>query len=227
MNYNSPGSRMPQPTAVRPPMLGPQPVRPMNGNSSPWVNQAQPGMQMAALPPQPGYSARQAARPARRTPGRPAPPFIGPSEGDLLDRIDRDEQAQRARDAADEIRMQQGRDKIYGPQTETDPPIPPYPPPPSPPSPYQGLRPPRPPYPPLRQPRPPYRGQTQMPVYPPPRQAPYPVFGVNDIDTLLPPYMGPGEIGVNPVRNYDQRPTPYDRPRIPYQERPLNPFMFT
>ena len=50
MNGNSPGSRMPQPTAVRPPLLGPQPVRPMNRNSSPWVNQAQPGMQMAALP---------------------------------------------------------------------------------------------------------------------------------------------------------------------------------
>jgi len=159
----------------------PMPMRGVGATSSSMpnkfgmINQAQPGMQMAALPPQPGYSARQAARPARRTPGRPAPPFIGPSEGDLLDRIDRDEQAQRARDAADEIRMQQGRDKIYGPQTETDPPIPPYPPPPSP---YQhGLRPPRPPYPPLRRPRPPYQGQTQMPVYPPPRQAPYPVFG--------------------------------------------------
>jgi len=33
MNYNSPESRMLQPTAVRPPMLGPQPVRPMNPQS--------------------------------------------------------------------------------------------------------------------------------------------------------------------------------------------------
>lgn len=154
MNYNSPASRMPQPTPARPPMLGPQPVRPMNGNSSPWVNQAQPGMQMAALPP-------------RRTPGRPAPPVIGPSEGGLMDRVNRDGEAQRVRDAEAEREMKEFRNGIYGPD-QPEPPMPRRPNTPPPP-PY----PPRPPYRPLR----PYPGQTQMPVYPPPRQAPYPVFG--------------------------------------------------
>jgi hypothetical protein len=61
----------------------------------------------------------------------------------------------------------------------------------------------------------------------PPRRRPRPRLPmVNDIDTLLPP-LGRDAIFQGPVRDYDQRPTPYDMPRIPYQERPLNPFMYT
>jgi hypothetical protein len=176
MNYNSPGSRLP--------LLDPKPVRPMHGNSSPWLNQAQPGMQMATLPPQPGYAARKATLPRRRTPGRPAPPFIGPREPGLMDQVYIDEGAQRALNREAE----KGRSGIYG--TPMPPPAMPTPPP---------MMPPR------RRPR--------LPM-------------VNDIDTLLPP-LGRDADFQGPVRDYDQRLTPYDMPRIPYQQRPLNPFMYT